>query len=198
MAWPRLLRGACLARALYTELGLDDFATPLAPAPLSLEDRLAQVVERATPAWSPRTASLRHLANEYQNSCDALLERFFALWRSTAQLLQYRRDIAQLVDSGFRTEPPQTVTLAHACSELRIWFCVVAALDHVSLRRLRIANSSVLYNTCTAQARPNFLRIAERPALLWHRGCILPTLICIAQPAPGDENHPRALLDFLD
>ena len=172
-------------------------------APDSLEDRLQQVLALASPAWSPRTALHRHLLNKQQNRCDALLLRFFALWHSTALLLQYRSSLAQDLDAGLRPEPdaepaPQPRSFVHICTELRPWFFIVEALEYLALRRLRAVSSATLRSTSTAQRRPNFISVAGRPALLWLRGCVLPTLICIAPPAPGDEDHPRALLDFLD
>jgi len=171
--------------------------------PDSLEERLRRVLALATPAWSPRSALHRHLLNKQQNRNDDLLLRVFCLWHSTALLLRYRRGLAQDLDAGLRPEPdaepaPQPCSLAHICTELRPWFLIVEALEYFALRCLRSVSPAMLRSTSTAQRRPNFISVAGRPALLWLRGCVLPTLICIAQPAPGDEDHPRALLDFLD
>ena len=88
--------------------------------------------------------------------------------------------------------------LQHMFRDLRALYCLVRFLCHADVRTARCTSSFALFELSTAQARPNFTLVDGRPALIWHRGIELPVIICIARPQPGDENHPRALVDFLD
>ena len=132
------------------------------------------------------------------------LKRLFLGWHSVVLLEVHIREMA----ASARTAPhfaepegepdtPHRTAFAELLMDLRALFRVVVFLSYSSIRALRVASRFSLSRTSTAQQRPNYFLMEGHPALLWHRGMQLPVNICIAQPSPGDEYHPRSIVDFL-
>ncbi|CAE7262101.1 unnamed protein product [Symbiodinium microadriaticum] len=129
------------------------------------------------------------------------LKRLFLGWHSVVLLeVHIREMVATARTAPHPIEPegepdtPRCIVFADLLMDLRALFRVVVFLPYSSIRALRAASRFSLSRTSTAQQRPNYFLMEGRPALLWHRGMELPVIICIAQPSPGDEYHPRSIV----
>ena len=132
------------------------------------------------------------------------LKHTFLGWHSAVILEVHVREMAasartapQPAEPEGEPEVPRCAAFADLLMDLRSLYRVVVFLSYPSIRALRAVSRFSLSRTSTAQHRPNYFLMDGRPALLWHRGMELPVIICIAQPSPGDEYHPRSIVDFL-